>query len=175
MKLFNQTIIAAIITFTGMASAQAADIKSLVKQLQQVSDAGIGVTTFQTGETPRALIEQYYIKENGQMDDEFSFEENTTSIESADGSGYGTATLDAASALTEELAIDMNQPDLSKQETQAKYQQIETVMKQLAQAGAIFGYNASGSGVCGVSYATLFVIDVKTKTIYELIFISGPC
>ena len=179
MKLFNQLIVASIMTLTGLASAHAAaadsTIKTLVQQLKQATDSGLGVQTFTTGETARALVEQVYIQQNGKLDDNFSFEENSGSVPGNDSDTFGTATLKGAIDLTEELAVDTNMTDLSKAEAQAKYQEIEAIMRKLAQAGATFGYNPWGSAVCGVSYTTLFVIDVKAKTLYELIFISGPC
>ncbi|MBS1971036.1 MAG: hypothetical protein JSU04_12050 [Bdellovibrionales bacterium] len=180
MKLFNQILALTLVTFAGFTSAQAAtpanNIETLVKALAKITDSGVYTYKLQKGTTARALIEEAYMKENkiSQLDEDFEFSENVDSIEYADGNGYGTATETATLNAIYGL-LDASQPDLSKGDYNLITSQAETLLQKLSQEGAVFGYNAGGSGVCGVSYATIYVIDVKTKVIYELTFVSGAC
>lgn len=183
-----KTLIVSALIVLGSLSAQAANrsentgIASLVKQLGTVMNNQPNVTQLKKGTTARQLIEEKYMVETktDSIDPEdFQYEENATSIQSADGSAIGTATYEAALSLTSDMAAEYTQDKdgnaLDRAAAAKMDAQITQVMAKLKAAGAVFGFNEFGSGVCGVSYATLYVIDVKNKVIYEFVWVSGPC
>lgn len=184
MKFVTTLLTLAFAVNASQASAKGftESIASLAAQLGEVMSADEIVTVLRKGKTARELIEQKYLEDNKikEVDEDFNYEELVTSIQESDGSTRGTATLDAAKAFTswsisEYAGTDEEGNSLDKEEMAIKDQNAMDLLERLDAAGAIFGFDSYGSGVCGMNFTTLSVIDVIKKTIHEFIVIKGPC
>jgi hypothetical protein len=165
----------------GFAKGKHDSVASLAAQLGKVLESD-SVTQLKPGRNARQLIEEKYMADRkiNKLDEDFSFSANVDSIQSSDGDGLGTATLRAAQDFTAEmisnyLYTDKDGVELSKQELGAKIDKASNLLERLSRAGAAFGYDANGSGVCGVNYTTLYVIDLDEGAIHEYSFVGGPC
>jgi hypothetical protein len=177
MKIFG---FMCAMVFAAQVHAGSASIVSLSQQLAQVMN-GEFIIQLTPGQPAKSLIEQKYLKEQklDKLDADFHFSADVTSIEESDGSGVGTATEEAASDLAADLVVNFlgyeNGVALPKATLDKKIEKVESLVKRLGQAGAKFGFDANGSGVCGVNYTTLLVIDVEAGAIHEFSAVSGPC
>lgn len=73
---------------------------------------------------------------------------------------------------------DVTNPDYIKIKAQleAINREWTGTIQILATVGAQFGYTGNGPGYCGVSFATLLVIDTATGTVYQIFLSdSGEC
>jgi len=182
-----KTLISSLFVILSAVSAQAANqssntgIATLVKELAVAMNNQPVVHTLKNGTTARALIEEDYMFQRNatQLDSDFQYVDMATSIDEADGSSVGTATFSAAKAVMQSMGVEFyrdNEGNPLDKKLEAQLDaQIGFEMNKLAKAGAAFGFDNNGSGVCGVSYTTLYVIDVQNKVIYEFVFVSGPC
>ena len=184
MKLVTTlfTLAFALNASQAMAKGRTESISSMAAQLGQLLGNSESVTQLSKGSSARALIVQKYLKDNRlkKIDEDFSYTENVTSIQETDWDGRGTATLDAAqnfvsSVLNNQLNTDEQGFEISEKDLAKKEEQAMGLLERLEKAGAVFGYDANGSGVCGVNYTTLYVIDVLKKAIHEYVVVQGPC
>lgn len=184
MKLVTTllTLAFALNASQALAKGRTESISSLAAKLGKVLGDSLVETNLKKGRTARALIEQKYLADNGlkELDEEFTFEEMVNEIQESDGSGRGTATLDAAqsfviSTIEQQLNTDKDGVELSSKQLNTLEEKATDLLQRLSDAGAEFGYDANGSGVCGMNFTTLYVIDVPQKTIHEYVVIHGPC
>lgn len=184
MKIVTTLLTLAFALSASNASAKGRtdSIASLAGQLGELLGADEIVTVLKKGKSARALVEQKYLQDNkvNELDEDFIYEELVTSIQESDGSTRGTATLDAAQAFTSWIISEYSSTDeegnpLDKKEMAIKDQNAMDLLERLDAADAVFGFDSYGSGVCGMNFTTLSVIDVTKKTIHEFIVIKGPC
>ncbi len=186
MMSFKQLTLAAGVAlgFSSFASAATSsnNVAFLVNQLNStMMNVHMNTVSLEKGTTDYDLIKEKFVSERGEEDLEyFEFEENVDSIQGSDGSSVGTATLNAATTYTLDMLsqyrpVDENDNELTPAQLVKRDANTARLLKQLAAAGAVFGFDSNGSGVCGVNFTSLLVIDVKNKVIYEFIFVYGEC
>jgi hypothetical protein len=169
------------VSFSASARGRSESIADLTARLSDAMGFDDSVTQLKKGSSARALIVQKYLKDRDlkKVDEDFQYEEMVTSIPESDGTTLGTATAGAAEAFVADMIANMgfakDGTDLSDATKAAMGKQAKQILERLEAAGAVFGFDSNGSGVCGVNYTTLYVIDVEEQTIHEFIFVSGPC
>lgn len=170
-----------LLMVSGAQASQMNSVPSLVKQL----DAALvkfHAVVIKRAPTARELFENYYMKltKSDKVDEDFEYSDTGAGLQGSDGSGMGQLNLKQASDFASEtiynqLAVDDQGNEISKSKLSAQDKQVAELLQVLHQAGAIFGFDNNGSAICGVSYATLLVIDPATGTFYEFVFVNGPC
>lgn len=171
--------LAAIPAFARPAKKEMTEVGKLSAVLAKVLD-GQTVTELDKGTTAKSLIEQKYMKDNKltKLDEDFEFTANAKSIQESDGSGMGTASLNAAKEFVQSKLSAWQDEDgtsLSGDALKKKQAKAAALLDRLDDEGAEFGYDSNGGGACGVNFTSLFVIDKKAKTIHEFLVVSGPC
>lgn len=179
-----KSIFAALSLLLMITSAEARELRSVPALVKQLEGALVkaSATKVKRARTPRELFENYYMKlyELKEVDEDFEFQEWASGVEEADGSAMGTlhrkeATQFLTSVIRNTLNSGEDGLERSPAELRQQAKQVAEILQALDKAGAIFGFNESGSGVCGVTYATFIVIDPATGVFYEFSFVDGPC
>jgi len=155
---------------------QLSAIAKLCKVLAKTLD-GETATVLEKGGSSESLLKQKFLQDGGDKED-FEFEANVTSIPETDGSGMGTASLEAAQMFVttkldgwaDDDGTQLDEKVLAKKRTKAV-----ALLQRLEEEGAEFGYDANGGGACGINYSSLLIIDKKSKTVHEFLVTSGPC
>lgn len=161
----------------GAASAKASDSAEIARLAKGLAGLSAGVTIHKVaGRGTDEMLRDLALRTGERDEKMFRLENYPRTLPGVDESAdlFGrTGTLAAADLLlefSEALHAAAEKGDPTKLE-----RRVRDVFAALRGAGAVFGYAAHGSSVCGVTYPSPLVIDEDARVIYEIATVGGPC
>ncbi len=162
-----KTILFSLITICAFFAS--ADIGSIATQLGTIAESGVNVYNLE-GETLEQLAESLQYQVTEEKDDEIML--NYKNVESMDEFVWGTTDAKNFSDLLFS-AIHFMDEDANANQVLYSEKELSTIQKLLSElknTDVIYSWNPNGDSVCGQLLTTPVLIDVKTKTAYELNF-----
>lgn len=149
-------------------------INKLVDQLQPY--VYVITSSKVNGDSVQEMLRDYAIRVNRVEEEEFSIKNYEYPGDDETYGQYGLARVDQV--LDDIMGIYEQYNDHSSGEKPAEARKVvKKVLKQLQGAGVLMGYTSDGGAVCGITFTSPLIIDMKNKTIYELILVGsgGEC
>lgn len=174
---------ALLLTFSLNTFAKTSEIEA---QVTKLGDLAYGYDVFHVGgKTAEEILQNFSMHEYGEVSK--LVHKEVQDIAWGDEVDMGTTSANSANAMSEFMIsqseeslenYDDTDPEAAKIKAQIQKVKKEWpgVIRVLAKAGAQFGYTGNGPGYCGVTFATLLVIDTTTGTVYQIYLSqSGEC
>lgn len=162
-----KTILFSLITICAFFAS--ADIASVATQLGGIAESGMNVYSLE-GETLEQLAESLQYQVTEEKENEIML--NYKNIQSMDEIVWGTTNAKNFSDLLFS-AIHFMDDDANANQVLYSTKELSTIQKllgELKNTDVIYSWNPNGDSVCGQLLTTPVLIDVKTKTAYELNF-----
>lgn len=170
--------------FTFSLNAFAKSTSALEAQVEKLGKLGYGYDVFHVGgKTAEEILKNFSIQEYGEESRLVHKEVNE--IAWGDEVDMGTTSANSAIGMADFMVSEIEEfiqgyndntaSDVIKAKAQLKAIKKDwpSTIRILATVGAQFGYTGNGPGYCGISFATLLVIDTATGTVYQIYLSQG--
>ena len=162
-----KTMLFSLVTFFCFFAS--ADIASVATQLGTIAESGISVYQLE-GETLQQLAESLQYQATEEKENETIL--NYKNVQSMDEFVWGTTDAQNFSDLLFSAIHFMDDDANANQVLYSKTEisNIQKLLNELKNTDVVYSWNPNGDSVCGQLLTTPVLIDVKTKTAYELNF-----
>ncbi|WP_413613152.1 hypothetical protein [Bdellovibrio sp. HCB-110] len=164
-------------------NAFAKKTSAIETQVEALGKLGYGYDVFHVGgKTAEEILQNFSQHEYGEVEE--LVHKEVEEIAWGDEVDMGTTSARSANAMsgfmiadTEDSLEHFDDTDPEVVQMKARIKKVKkewpVVIRLLDKAGAQFGYTGNGPGYCGISFATLLVIDTATGTVYQIYLSAG--